>query len=109
MRTSRRHPSHPVPHPAEGLREDVLPALKISKAAFAKALGVSRQTLYDLLAERQGITAEMAIRLEKVIGGSAEFWLARQASYDLWKARKSSMKAGLKKLRAATSLREAAE
>ena len=106
---SKRHPSIPVSHPAEYLREDALPALDISKTAFARALGVSRQTLYDLLDEKQGISAAMALRLEKVIGGSAESWLNLQMSYDLWKARQHVDVSKLKRLREPKHLREAAE
>ena len=109
MLRSKRHLSHPVAHPAEGLREDVLPALGMSKTEFAKALGVSRQTLYDLLDEKQGITAAMAVKLEAVVGGSAEFWLRRQATYDLWKARKQVDVSKLKRLREPKRIREAAE
>jgi len=98
-RRSKRHPSIPVSHPAESIREISLPALGISKTAFAEALGVSRQTLYDLLDEKQGITAAMALRLEAVIGASAEFWLRRQAEFDLWKARRDLDLSKLKRLR----------
>lgn len=95
---SKRHPSIPMSHPAAQIREFGLPALGITKTAFAKALGVSRQTLYDLLDEKQGVTASMALRLEAVYGGSAEFWLRRQASYDLWKARREVDVSKLKRL-----------
>jgi addiction module HigA family antidote len=106
---SKRHPSHPVPHPAASIREISLPSLRMSKTDLAKALGISRQTLYDLLAERQSVTAEMAMRLEVVIGGSAEFWLRLQAEYDLWKARKEVDVSKLKRLRQPKRIREVAE
>ena len=96
---SKVHAIHPVPHPAETIREDVLPALRMSKTAFAAALGVSRQTLYDLLDEKQGVTAAMALRLEAVIGGSADLWLRLQATHDLWKAQKETDVSMLKRLR----------
>ena len=96
---SKRHPDIPVTHPIEDVREDMLPALKMSKSDFAKALGISRQTLYDLLDEKQGITANIALRLEAVVGGSAEFWLRRQASHDLWKLRRELDLSKLKRLR----------
>ncbi len=99
LRKSKRHPSIRVPHPAEYLREDCLPALGISKTAFAKALGVSRQTLYDLLDEKQGVTAAMALRLEAVVGSTAEHWLNLQIAHDLWKARQSVNVSKLKRLR----------
>jgi len=97
---SKRHPSLPVSHPAASVREISLPAVGISKTAFAKALGISRQTLYDFLAERQGVTANLALRLEAVIGGSAEHWLAMQQAYDLWKARRELDLSKLKRLEA---------
>jgi addiction module HigA family antidote len=96
---SKRHPSIRVPHPAESLREISLPALGISKTAFAKALGVSRQTLYDLLDEKQGVTAAMALRLEAVVGSTAEHWLRAQMEHDLWKARREVDVSGLTRLK----------
>lgn len=96
---TKRHPSIKPPHPAETLREDVLPALGVSKVALAEALGVSRQTLYDVLAEKQGVSAAMAIRLEAVVGGSAEMWMNLQASHDLWHARREVDVRALKRLR----------
>lgn len=70
-------------HPGELLREDVVPALGRSKTAVAHALGVSRQTLYSLLEEKQPVTAQMAIRLGKLLGNGPEIWLRMQAAYDL--------------------------
>jgi len=70
-------------HPAEILREDVLPALGISKSEFARALRISRQTLYDLLGERQPVTPKMALRLGKLLGNGPEIWLRMQCAYDL--------------------------
>ena len=96
---SKRHPSIKPHHPAESLREHILPALGMTKAAFAEALGVSRQTLHDLLTEKQGVSAVMAVRLEAVVGGSAEFWLNLQAAHDLWHARRDVDVSGLVRLR----------
>ena len=73
-------------HPGELLREDVLPALARPKAEIARLLGVSRQTLYDILNEKQPVTAEMAVRLGKLCGDGPEIWLAMQRDYDLQKA-----------------------
>lgn len=70
-------------HPAELLREDVLPALGRPKAEIARLLGISRQTLYDLLNERQPVTARMALRIGKLTGTSPESWLRMQAAYDM--------------------------
>ena len=87
MSNSKRHPAVRPSHPAEiiaGAIED----LKISKTAFAAALGISRQTLYDLLDQKQSVSAAMAVRLEATLGSAAEFWMNMQSAHDLWKARK---------------------
>jgi addiction module HigA family antidote len=70
-------------HPAEILREDVLPALGRPKAEIARLMGISRQTLYDLLNERQPITAQMALRIGKLTGTTGESWLRMQSQYDM--------------------------
>ena len=78
-----RHPSIEPAHPGEILREDVLPSLALSKTAVAEALGISRQTLYDILNEKQPVTAEMAVRFGKLFGNGARFWINLQRSHDL--------------------------
>ncbi|MEY2776168.1 MAG: hypothetical protein RLY30_266 [Pseudomonadota bacterium] len=56
-------------HPGAVLREDVLPSLPgISVSAFARSMGVSRQNLHSVLAERSGVSAEMALRLGRLLG-----------------------------------------
>ena len=70
-------------HPGELLREDVLPALGISKAAFARHLGISRQTLYALLDEETPVTPNLALRLGRLCGNGAVLWLNLQRDYDL--------------------------
>ena len=75
------------PHPGEILREDCLRPLGLTVTAAAKGLGVSRGSLSELLNGRNGVSPEMAIRLEKAGWGSAESWLRNQLSYDLWRAR----------------------
>ena len=81
------------PHPGETLREDVLPALGLSVTDAALALGVTRPALSRVLNARASISPEMALRLENwlgaEIGGAADAWLAQQAAYDLWQARKA--------------------
>jgi len=77
------HISIPPVHPGTILRLDILPAIKMSKVDIAKILGVSRQTLYDILNERQPVTAEMAVRLGKLFGNGARFWINLQRAYDL--------------------------
>ena len=78
-----RHPSIEPVHPGEVLREDILPALSMSKTAVADALGISRQTLYDILNEKQPVTAEMAVRFGKLFGNGGRFWINLQRSHDL--------------------------
>lgn len=73
-------------HPGELLREDVLPALGRSKVEIARLLGISRQTLYDILAEKQPVTPGMALRLGKLVGNGPTLWLNLQRRYDLWQA-----------------------
>ena len=70
-------------HPGEILREDVLPALGRPKTEIARLLGISRQTLYDILNERQPITAKMAMRIGKMCGNGPDIWLKMQGRYDL--------------------------
>lgn len=74
-------------HPGEILREDIFPALKRSKTEIARLLGISRQTLYDILDERQPVTPRMALRIGKLTGSSAEMWLNVQQNHDLHVAR----------------------
>jgi antitoxin HigA-1 len=76
------------PHPGEILREGCLKPLQLTVTAAAKGLGVSRGSLSELLNGHNGISADMAIRLEKAGWGSAESWLRNQLSYDLWRARR---------------------
>ena len=78
----RREPTHP----GELLREDVLPALKISVSEAARKLRVSRQTLHRILAGDAGVTPDMAVRLGKFCGNGPGLWLRMQQAYDLWHA-----------------------
>ena len=74
------------PHPGELVGAD-LEELGYSIAEAAKAMGVSRQHLTNVIAGRSGISADMALRLEKSIGSTADFWLRLQQSYELAQAR----------------------
>ena len=75
------------PHPGQIIREDCLVPLDLSVTAAAKWLGVSRVSLSELLNGHNGISADMAIRLEKAGWSTAESWLRNQLSYDLWHAK----------------------
>jgi antitoxin HigA-1 len=73
-------------HPGEMLREDFLPDYGLTVSGLAEALGVSRQTINELLRERRALSPEMALRLSRLFGNSAEFWLNAQRAVDLWDA-----------------------
>lgn len=75
------------PHPGLSVRYDCLEPLELSVTEAAKALGVSRQALNNLVNGKAGISPEMAIRLDKAFGGTAETWLSLQTAYDLAQAR----------------------
>jgi addiction module HigA family antidote len=79
----------PPPHPGEVLREDILPALTLSRRDIAAHLRVSPRRLADLIAERRDIDLDMARRLGAAFGQGAHFWLALQMQRDLWMARQS--------------------
>jgi len=70
-------------HPGEILREDVIPALGKPKAEIARLLGISRQSLYDVLNEKQPVTTAMALRFAKLTGTTAQSWAQMQLAYDL--------------------------
>jgi addiction module HigA family antidote len=80
----RQAVTRPPTHPGAILREDVLPSLAISKADFARSIHISRQMLYDILNESRPITAAMALRLAKALGGSPNVWAGMQQKYDLF-------------------------
>lgn len=84
---SLRNPNRRPTHPGAILREDVLPSLAVSQGAFAELLGVSRLTVSQLLHEHRALSPDMAMRLEKMLGTSAESWLRMQEACDLWDAR----------------------
>ncbi len=76
-------------HPGEMLREDFLPDYGLSVAGLAASLEVSRQTVNELLRERRSLSPEMALRLARLFGNSAEFWLNAQRAVDLWDAERA--------------------
>ncbi len=87
-------------HPGEVVRALCIEPLGLTVTEAAAALGVSRKTLSALLNGRAGISPEMAIRLSKVFGGSAESWLVQQAQYDLAQAMKRADTIQVRRLRA---------
>jgi antitoxin HigA-1 len=78
------------PHPGEILREECLVPLALSVTKGAEVLGVTRQTLNNLVNEKSGISPEMAVRLEKAFGSEAGFWLRLQTAYDLAQVRRNT-------------------
>jgi addiction module HigA family antidote len=81
-----------TPHPGLSVQHDCLEPLGLSVAQGADALGVTRQALNNLVTGKAGVSAEMAIRLDKAFGGGAETWLRLQAVYDLAQAQKHAGK-----------------
>ena len=79
---TKRRPTHP----GEMLREDFLPDYELSVSGLAEAVGVSRQSINELLRERRAVSPEMALRLARLFGNSPEFWLNAQRAVDLWDA-----------------------
>lgn len=73
-------------HPGEMLREDYLPDFGLTATSLAEAIGVSRQSVNELLRERRSVSPSMALRLAKLFGNTPEFWLNAQRAVDLWDA-----------------------
>jgi addiction module HigA family antidote len=84
-RYKRRMKRRPT-HPGEMLREDFLPDYGLTVATLAKAAGVARQSVNELLRGRRALSPEMALRLSRLFANSAEFWLNAQRAVDLWDA-----------------------
>jgi antitoxin HigA-1 len=78
------------PHPGRIIRQECIEPSGLTVTDVAKALGVSRNTLSELLNERRGISAEMAIRLSKAFGSAPETWAALQLDYDMAQAMKTA-------------------
>ena len=92
-RYKRRDTTVPMktpPHPGLSIRQDCLAPLALTVTAGAKALGVSRQSLSDLVNGHAGISPEMAIRLDKAFGGGAETWRRLRVAFDMARALKGA-------------------
>ena len=85
------------PHPGEMIGDEI-EEIGVSISAAAKAIGVTRQQLHNLIAGRSGITPEMAVRLELAIGSNADTWLRLQMNYDLAQIRNRAKPLKVKKL-----------
>ena len=84
MRKSFRDPNRPPTHPGAVLREDVLPSTGLTRAEFARRLGVSRLSVYELLNEKRTLSPDMAMRLGRLLGNGPALWLGMQQTRDLW-------------------------
>ena len=88
------------PHPGEHLREDVLGPLDLSVTETAKALGVSRKTLSEIVNGKSPVTPDIAVRLERAFSTPpAEMWLRLQAAYDLRRANRRLKNTRVRRLR----------
>lgn len=85
------------PHPGRIVRQECIEEFALSVTGAAKVLGVARQTLNNLVNEKAAISPEMAIRLEKAFGSTADTWLRMQATYDLAQARKKENNINVKR------------
>jgi antitoxin HigA-1 len=86
----RRLPTHRAPtHPGEMLLEEFLKPLGITQSAFAVRLGVSFPRLNEIVHAKRSVTPDTALRLARVTGMSADFWLGLQQDWDLWHALRS--------------------
>lgn len=79
-------------HPGEMLREDFMPDYNLTTSGLAEKLGVSRQTVNELLLERRSVSPVMALRLSRLFGNTPEFWLNAQRAVDLWKVRRENLR-----------------
>jgi antitoxin HigA-1 len=87
------------PHPGLSVRHDCIDAVGLTITEAAEVLGVTRQTLNNLVNGKSGISADMALRLDKAFGGGAETWLRLQMAYDLAQARQREGEMNVKSVR----------
>lgn len=81
---------HNPPHPGEFIRDTYIDPFEISIRSLAESLGVASSTLARIVSMRSGVSPEMALRLSKALGRSAESWLVMQHNFDLWQAKKTA-------------------
>lgn len=97
---TRRLPRHrPPTHPGEMLRDEFLVPLAITQSELAVRLGVSFPRLNEVIRGKRGVTPDTALRLARVVGMSADFWLGLQQDWDLWHAMHSDQAAEIKRLK----------
>lgn len=89
---SLRNPHRRPTHPGAVLREDILPALKMTQTELAELIGVSRLSISELVHEKRAMSPEMAVRIATLLGTSPESWLRMQEAVDLWLVRQNAEK-----------------
>ena len=86
----RRLPrNRPPTHPGEMLFEEFVKPLDLTQAELSRRLGVSYPRLNEIIKGRRSVTPDTALRLSRVLGMSADFWLGLQQDWDLWHAMNS--------------------
>lgn len=95
------------PHPGLTVRHDCLEPLGLTVTDAAKALGVTRQALNNLINGKSGISPEMAVRLAGAFGSSAETWLGIQLDYDLAQVRRRKVATGVRRVKRLRGTRRA--
>lgn len=87
-------------HPGEILKEEFLEPMNLSNYAFARAIGVTAQRIGDVVLQKNGISADMAIRFAKYFNTTPEFWMNLQTAYELNNARKNpALRGKVKKIK----------
>ncbi len=89
---------HDPPRPGEIVRHECLEPLGLTVTRAAQGLGVTRQTLLDLVKGKAGVSVEMSIRLSRAFGSTPETWLGMQIAYDLWQIRERAKRIDIKRL-----------
>lgn len=89
---SLRNPNRRPTHPGAVLRDDILPALKMTQTELAALIGVSRLSVSELVHEKRAMSPEMAVRIATLFGTSPESWLRMQEAVNLWEVRQDAVK-----------------
>ncbi|NOZ21887.1 MAG: HigA family addiction module antidote protein [Planctomycetes bacterium] len=97
--TRRLPQERPPTHPGEMLLEEFVKPLEITQSALAVQLGVSFPRLNEIIRGKRGVTPDTALRLARVLGMSADFWLGLQQDWDLWHAMRSDKAAEIAQLK----------
>ena len=85
---AKRNPNRCPTHPGALLREDIIPAVNRTVREVAGLLGISRQHLHAIMAEKKPVTPEVAVRLGRLFGDDPEVWVRMQGAYDTWQAQR---------------------